>query len=81
MPRLGAFELHRQLDILAGRERGQQIVELEHNADAIPAQIGELVFGKLVEGDIVHATTAPREGVSMAPMRFSSVVLPHPKGP
>ncbi len=50
---VAACKTKRQRDVLGGRERRQQVVGLEDEADAIAPQLRELALAQTLEGDAV----------------------------
>ena len=76
----GAGQQQRQFDILQHGERGQQLKGLKDEADALAAQGGQFA---LREGAVARPSisTSPAVGKSIAPARFSSVLLPQPLRP
>src|SRR4029079_13442484 len=61
-----AAELHRGLDVLPGGEGGDQVVELEDVAQAVAAEVGELVVGEPRDLDAVDPDGAARGDVDAA---------------
>ena len=59
----------RQLDVALGGERGQQVVELENEADVPRAPGGELTVGELV-----HAVLADLDGAGGRPVESADQV-------
>ena len=81
---LGSGEVgqqQRQLDVALGGEHGQQVVELEDEADVARAPAAEPASGEAVDPLAADLDRALRVGVSRPPIRLSSVVLPEPDGP
>src|SRR5436853_7636553 len=73
-------QAHRQLDVLLGGQRGDEVEELEDETDllqAIPNELG------IAEVDQVRPFTSirPAVGRSIPPSRFKRVVFPQPDGP
>ena len=64
----------------AARQHGQQVVELEHEADVAGAPRRQFAPGQLVDAVAAHADRAFRRRIE-PPSRLSSVVLPEPDGP
>jgi hypothetical protein len=69
----------RVLDVLFGGQHGQKVECLKDEADGSRAQIGELVAVR-PETSSSSMKILPVVGVSMQPMRLSSVDLPLPRG-
>ena len=67
-------------DVLGGRERGQQVVGLEDEADAVAAQLREAALARPSSATPSMATL-PEVGVSSPAMMCMSVDLPEPEGP
>ena len=70
---------HRDLHVLERRQRRDQVVELEDEADCRRA----VARTRLRAAPTSSPSTGspPQSGRSSAPIRFSSVLLPHPEGP
>ena len=60
---LGAGERHRQRDVLLGAERREQVEGLEHEADALAAEPGQLTVGQRSEVGVADVDAARRERV------------------
>ena len=60
---LAAGERERQRDVLGRVERRDEVVGLEHEADAVAAQHGELLVGERAELDVADEHRARRERV------------------
>ena len=70
----------RNLDVSLGGQHGEQVVELEHEADMTGPPACELP----PEAPSMRSpatSTVPSEGWSRPPIRLRSVVLPEPEGP
>ena len=60
---LGAGEVEREGDVLTGGEGGQQVERLEHEADAVTAELGELAVVELGELLVADPGLAAHDGV------------------
>ena len=74
-------EQGREHDVLGGRQRRQQVEELEHEADPIATQHASARRRTSVTGPGRPPGRSPLVGRSSAPTRFSRVLLPEPDGP
>ena len=59
-------EQQRQLDVLLGRQHGQEVVELEDEADVLRAPLRELTAAQGAHGHTVHFDGASRWRVEAA---------------
>ena len=69
----------RQLHVCERAHRGQQVVQLEDEADRTAAQHHWAADGADVH--VAHPHASPASGWSSPPIRCSSVLLPLPEGP
>ena len=76
-----ARDQRRQQHVLLGGQRRQQVEELEDEADALAPQQGQLPGRRGRRSGGRRARSMPAVGVSSAPSRCSSVLLPEPDGP
>ncbi len=74
-------EQERELHVLARREHRDQVEELEHEAQVLGPEAGELVLGELREPAPGHAHLALRSADRGRRAGSSSVDLPEPEGP
>ena len=78
--RLLAGDEHGQEHVLLGRERGDEVEELEHEAHPLPPEERELPVRE-PESSVPPTTTRPDVGLSRAPRMCNSVLFPDPEGP
>ena len=75
-----AGEAGGQLDVLGRGERRDQVERLEHEADAVPTQLGELAV--VERGQVgVADEDGPQVRASSPATQCSSVDFPEPDGP
>jgi hypothetical protein len=60
---LAAAEQQRQQDVLLGGQRRHQVERLEDEAQALPAQQGELLVGQFRDQRVADASVAPADRV------------------
>ena len=77
---LAAGDRERQEHVLARVEHRQQVEELEHEADVVPPQPGQLVVAELRDVGAL-TSTVPSVGLSSPARMCISVDLPDPDGP
>ena len=61
--------------------RGHQVVALEDEADAVPAQLGQLGLLQLAQVGRRRARTVPELGRSSPEAQCRNVLLPEPEAP
>ena len=76
-----AGERHRQRDVLVGGQRRQQVEGLEHEADALAADLGQLACRRACRGRCRRGRRGPDVSVSRPARQCMSVDLPEPDGP
>ena len=81
LARADALDEQRILDVFAGREDGDQVEGLKDEADLFAAEESEVCEGLSREVSVPSMRMRPLVGLSMQPIRFSSVDLPLPLGP
>ena len=77
---IAACKTKRQRDVLGGRQRRQQVVGLEDEADAVAAELRELALAR-PSSAMPSMATLPEVGVSSPAMMCMRVDLPEPDGP
>ena len=76
-----AVQLQRQEHVLQHREGGDEVEELEDEADVLAAKERALLLGEGGQVDAVDLAPRPRVGRSMPLIRLSRVDLPEPLRP
>jgi hypothetical protein len=74
-----AGDLHRNLDVLEGSERGHEVEELEHEPDLLPRERQGSSVNVVMS--MPSSTIVPDVGASRPAIRPSSVDLPLPDAP
>ena len=79
--RVLAANVEREPHIVERRERREQVIGLEDEADVLAPDLGEFLGVGIRRSAWPPTRTVPLVGVSMQPRMESSVVLPLPDGP
>ncbi len=79
--RVLAADVERQPHVVERRQRREQVVGLEDEADVIAPKLGQALGVGARRSNGRRRSTLPSVGVSMQPRIDSSVVLPLPEGP
>ena len=79
--RVDVAEVHGQHHVLEQRQRGQELEELEDDAQVAAAPGGQSAFAQLVRPRVPPTTTSPAVGRSMPVIMLISVDLPLPDLP